>query len=121
MNDMLFVALPVILVVICVIYIIASSVIGRKRKKLRTVQAQVLSKRIKRTDMCRAAKVGVSGVDLFEYYVVFKFEKGKTKELQLPHEVYGSIEEGDKGQLSFKDYIFVSFDKNSCFFVQDSQ
>ena len=117
MDDILFVALPVILIVICVVYFVVSGILSMKRKKLRTVQAQVLTKKIKRPYVPSLANAGVSGVNWYEFYAVFQTEKGEKLELQLPKEVYENIEEGDKGQLSFKDYHFISFDKNSCFSV----
>ena len=89
---------------------------GTKRK-VRTVQAEVLSKRIKRAYITRVAIARVSGMDWYEYYAAFLTEKKKTVELQLPKEIYDSIKEGDKGQLTFGKDRFVSFDKNSCYFV----
>ncbi len=117
MDDLLFVALPVILIAICVIYFIVSGILSLKRKKLRTVQAKVISKKIKRAYVHSLANAGVSGSDWYEFYAVFQTEKGEKLELQLPREVYESINDGDKGQLSFKDCLFVSFDKSSCFSV----
>lgn len=86
-----------------------------KGLKKGTVQAEVISKEIKRP--YANAKARICGTDWFEYYAVFRTEKGKKLELQMPKEIYDVIEEGDKGQLSFKGYYFISFDKNSCFFV----
>ncbi len=114
-------AIPLAVLGVCVLYLLASMIVSRKRKRLRTLQAEVLTKKIKRVYINKLAKVGVSGGSWFEYYAVFQLESGKKKELQLPQEIYDSIEEGDKGQLSFKDYNFVSFDKNSCYFVHTSQ
>ena len=117
MEDILFVAFPVILIVICVICFVISGIKNRKRNKTHTVQAQVISKKIKRANVHRLARAGVSGMDWMEYYAIFSYGKNKTVELQLPVEIYNRLEKGDKGQLSFKGYYFISFDKNSCFFV----
>ena len=119
MEDILFVAFPVILIVICVICFVISGIKNRKRNKTHTVQAQVISKKIKRAYVHKLARVGVSGMDWMEYYAIFSYGKNKTVELQLPVKIYNRLEAGDKGQLSFKGYHFISFDKNSCFFVQD--
>lgn len=97
------------------ILIITQAVASFKRKKLRTVQAEVLTKKIKRAYINKLAKVGVSSGSWFEYYAVFGLENGKKKELQLPQDIYDSIEEGDKGQLSFKDYMFISFEKEESY------
>ncbi len=112
---------PAVLAVIGTVILFALILTSGTRKKIRTVQAQVLTKKIKRAYVHKLARVGVSGADWLEYYAVFKLEKGTTIELQLPKEIYDSIEENDKGQLTFNDYKFISFDKNSCYFVHSSQ
>ena len=112
-----FIFIPALLVAICttcLFVLILTSVI---RKKVRTVQAEVVAKKTKRVYNSTLAKAGVSGSSWYEYYAVFKVETGKTIELQLPKDIYDIIEEGNKGQLTFKGYNFISFDKNSCFFV----
>ena len=112
-----FIFIPAVLVAICttgLFVLILTSVI---RKKVRTVQAEVVAKKTKRVYNSTLAKAGVSGSSWYEYYAVFKVETGKKAKLQLQKEVYDLIEEGDKGQLTFKGYNFISFDKNSCFFV----
>lgn len=88
-----------------------------RRKKVRTVQSEVLTKKIKRAYIKSVAAARVSGMDWLEYYAVFRTEKGKKVELQLPKEIYDGIEEGDKGQLTFDKDRFISFDKNSAYFV----
>ena len=112
---------PIILFTSLGILLIFQAIKYLKKKKTRTVQAKVLTKKIKRAYDHKLARVGVSGADWLEYYAVFKPEKGKAVELQLPKEIYDSIEENDKGQLTFNDYKFISFDKNSCYFVHSSQ
>lgn len=106
-----------IFVVAFVILIIAHTVKSIRNMKKRTIQAEVISKEIKRPYTKAIAKAGVSGIDWFEFYAVFLTEKGKKIELQMPKEIYDAIEEGDKGQLTYKGYYFISFDRNSAFFV----
>ena len=106
-----------IFVVAFVILIIAQTVKSIRNMKKRTVQAEVISKEIKRPYTKAIAKAGVSGTDWFEFYAVFRTENGKKLELQMPKEIYDAIEEGDKGQLTYKGYYFISFDRNSAFFV----
>lgn len=106
-----------VFVVAFVILIIAQTVKSIRNMKKRTVQAEVISKEIKRPYTKAIAKARVSGTDWFEFYAVFLTEKGKKLELQVPKEIYDAIEEGDKGQLTYKGYYFISFDRNSAFFV----
>lgn len=119
--DDLILYVPVALAVIGTVVLFALIFTSGTRKRVLTVRAQVLTKKIKRAYVGKLARKGVSGYDWYEYYAVFRTEKGKNIELQLPDDIYNSIEEGDKGQLTFDRYRFISFDKNSCFFVQDSQ
>ena len=110
-------AFPLAVLAIFVIGFIVLSVNSRRKKRLCTVQATVQTKKIKRAFTNKLTKAGVSTGNWFEYYAVFSLENGKSKELQLPQEIYDSINDGDKGQLSFKGYYFISFDKDNCFFV----
>ena len=96
---------------ICVMGLVVSTVISRKKKKLRSVRAEVLSKRIGRSRPTRRADAAVSGSCRHEYYVTFLIEGKKKKELQVKGETYSLISEGDKGSLTFEDYNFVSFTK----------
>ncbi len=116
MDDPIIYAVPVFALIGIVILFVLIFTSGT-RKKVRTVQAEVLTKKVKRAYVHKLAKVGVSGVDWYEYYAVFKPEKGKSVELQMPKEIYDSIDEGDMGQLTFDRDRFISFDKNCCFFV----
>ena len=59
--------------------------------KKRTIQAEVISKEIKRPYTKAIAKAGVSGTDWFEFYAVFLTEKGKKLELQMPKEIYDEV------------------------------
>ncbi len=104
-------------IVAFVTLIIVEIVKSIRNMKKRTVQAQVITKKIKRAYSKALAKAGISGADWLEFYAVFRTEKGKKLELQLPKEIYNEISEGDKGQLTYKGYNFISFDRNSCFFV----
>ena len=82
------------------------------KKKIRTVQATVTVKKIKRAYVRSLANAGVSGTDWYEYYAEFQPEKGKKLELQLPKEIYGAIEEGDRGMLTYDRHYFISFERN---------
>lgn len=106
-----------VFVVAFVILIIVQTVKSIRNMKKRTVQAEVMTKEIKRPYSKALAKAGVSGSSWFEFYAVFRTEKGKKLELQMPKEIYDEITEGDKGQLIYKGHYFISFDRNSCFFV----
>lgn len=106
-----------IFVVAFVILVIVNTVKSIRNMKKRTVQAEVISKEIKRPYSKAIAKARISGVDWFEFYAVFRTEKGKKLELQMPKEIYDAIEESDKGQLTYKGHYFISFDRNSAFFV----
>ena len=106
-----------VFVVAFVILIIVQTVKSIRNMQKRTVQAEVIPKEIKRPYSKSLAKARVSGIDWFEFYAVFRTEEGKKLELQMPKEIYDAISEGDKGQLTYKGYYFISFDRNSAFFV----
>ena len=45
------------------------------------------------------------------YYATFQFESGDRLELEIPHNQFGYLVEGDKGKLTFQGTRFVSFDR----------
>lgn len=106
-----------VFVVAFVILIIVQTVKSIRNMNKRIVQAEVITKEIKRPCSKAPAKAKISGTDWFEFYAVFRTEKGKKLELQMPKEIYDEISEGDKGQLIYKGHYFISFDRNSAFFV----
>ena len=43
------------------------------------------------------------------YYVTFQFESGDRLELEIPHDRFGYLVEGDKGKLTFQGTRFLEF------------
>jgi hypothetical protein len=46
-----------------------------------------------------------------DYYVTFQFESGDRLELEVPHNQFGYLVEGDHGKLTFQGSRFVSFER----------
>ena len=46
-----------------------------------------------------------------DYYVTFQFESGDRLELEVPHNQFGYLVEGDHGRLTFQGTRFVSFER----------
>lgn len=46
-----------------------------------------------------------------DYYTTFQFESGDRMELQIPHNQFGYLVEGDHGKLTFQGTRFVSFER----------
>ena len=46
-----------------------------------------------------------------DYYATFQFESGDRLELEIPHNQFGYLVEGDKGKLTFQGTRFVSFER----------
>ena len=45
------------------------------------------------------------------YYATFQFESGDRLELEIPHNQFGYLVEGDKGKLMFQGTRFLSFER----------
>ena len=45
------------------------------------------------------------------YYATFQFESGDRQELEVPHDQFGYLVDGDKGKLTFQGSRFVSFQR----------
>ena len=45
------------------------------------------------------------------YFATFQFESGDRLELEIPHNQFGYLVEGDKGKLTFQGTRFVSFER----------
>ena len=45
------------------------------------------------------------------YYATFQFESGDRLELEIPHNQFGYLVEGDKGKLTFQGNRFMSFER----------
>ncbi len=45
------------------------------------------------------------------YYATFQFESGDRLELEIPHNQFGYLVEGDKGKLTSQGSRFVSFQR----------
>lgn len=45
------------------------------------------------------------------YYTTFQFESGDRLELEIPHNQFGYLVEGDHGKLTFQGTRFVSFER----------
>lgn len=46
-----------------------------------------------------------------DYYATFQFESGDRLELEVPHNQFGYLVEGDQGKLSFQGTRFLSFER----------
>ena len=46
-----------------------------------------------------------------DYYATFQFESGARLELEVPHNQFGYLVEGDHGKLTFQGSRFVSFER----------
>ena len=44
-----------------------------------------------------------------DYYATFQFESGDRLELEIPHNQFGYLVEGDKGKLTFQGTRFLEF------------
>lgn len=45
------------------------------------------------------------------YYATFQFESGDRLELEIPHNQFGYLVEGDRGKLSFQGTRFLGFER----------
>jgi hypothetical protein len=45
------------------------------------------------------------------YFATFQFESGDRLELEIPHNQFGYLVEGDKGKLTFQGTRFMSFER----------
>ena len=45
------------------------------------------------------------------YYATFQFESGDRLELEIPHDQFGYLVEGDKGKLSFQGTRYLGFER----------
>ena len=81
---------------------------NRKAPRL-TVPATVVSKRTQYTSGSRAGRVHHSGST--QYFVTFQVESGDRMELSVYGEQYGLLVEGDRGNLTFRGTLFLSFDR----------
>ena len=46
------------------------------------------------------------------YYATFQFESGDRLELEIPHNQFGYLVEGDKGNLTFQGTRFLDFQRS---------
>ena len=46
-----------------------------------------------------------------DYYVTFQFESGDRLELEVPHDRFGYLAEGDMGRLTFQGTRFLEFNR----------
>ncbi len=46
-----------------------------------------------------------------DYYATFQFESGDRLELEIPHNQFGYLVEGDKGKLSFQGTRYLGFER----------
>ena len=46
-----------------------------------------------------------------DYYATFQFESGDRLELEIPHNQFGYLVEGDKGKLSFQGTRYLNFER----------
>ena len=45
------------------------------------------------------------------YYATFQFESGDRLEMEIPHNQFGYLVEGDKGKLSFQGTRYLNFER----------
>ena len=45
------------------------------------------------------------------YFATFQFESGDRLEMQIPHDRFGYLVEGDKGKLTFQGTRFLDFQR----------
>lgn len=45
------------------------------------------------------------------YFATFQFESGDRLEMQIPHDRFGYLVEGDRGNLSFQGTRFLGFER----------
>lgn len=45
------------------------------------------------------------------YFATFQFESGDRLELEIPHNQFGYLVEGDKGMLSFQGTRYLNFER----------
>lgn len=45
------------------------------------------------------------------YYATFQFESGDRLELEIPHDRFGYLVEGDRGRLTFQGTRFLGFER----------
>ena len=45
------------------------------------------------------------------YYATFEFESGDRMELEIPHDRFGYLVEGDRGKLNFQGSRFLGFER----------
>ncbi len=70
-----------------------------------TVEATVVAKRTQLSGGSRTAHT----TGHTSYYATFQVESGDRLELQVPHNRYGYLVEGDRGRLTFQGTRFLSF------------
>ncbi len=46
------------------------------------------------------------------YYATFQFESGDRLELEIPHDRFGYLVEGDHGKLTFQGTRFLGFERS---------
>lgn len=67
-----------------------------------TSQSEVVTKRTQvRGDHARTT-----------YFATFQFESGDRLELEVPHNQFGYLVEGDKGKLTFQGTRFLDFERS---------
>ena len=75
-----------------------------------TVEATVVAKRGHTTHHHDAGNLSHSHSST-TYYVTFQFESGDRLELEIPHNQFGYLVEGDHGNLTFQGTRFLEFER----------
>ena len=75
-----------------------------------TVPAVVVAKRGHTTHHHDAGNLSHSHSST-TYYVTFQFESGDRLELHVPHNQFGYLVEGDRGELTFQGTRFLGFER----------
>ena len=76
-----------------------------------TVPATVVAKRGHTTHHHDAGNIHHSHSST-TYYATFQFESGDRLEMHVPHNQFGYLVEGDRGQLTFQGTRFLGFERN---------
>ena len=75
-----------------------------------TVEATVVAKRGHTTHHHDAGNLSHSHSST-TYYATFQFESGDRLELHVPHNQFGYLVEGDRGELTFQGTRFLGFER----------
>ena len=109
--DLIFSIFPLLfLIMFCFVFgMIVSAVV----KSARQNRANNNSPRISTEAAVVAKRTQVRGDHAHTiYFATFQFESGDRLELEIPHDRFGYLVEGDNGKLSFQGTRFLDFQRS---------